>query len=263
MSAQSDLELLLRARYPLLYVATTEEERLEATLHTISDRLNQRPIYIWDFVEGYQGNPNDLGVAKRNPLSALEFVEKLPPPAAAMILLRDFHRFIEDVAVSRKLRNLARQLKSQPKNLILLAPTVQLPPELRDVITVVEFPLPQREEIRLELVKLCQSLGNIPAEPILDELIRACQGLTLERIRRVIGRIIALHGMLDGSHVDLILEEKRQICGKPKFSSFTPPKKRLPTLVVLITSRSGCCGAAVLFPSGHGAMGCPIRGGCC
>lgn len=52
MNAQSDLELLLRARYPLLYVTTTEEERLEATLHTISDRLNQRPIYIWDFRRG-------------------------------------------------------------------------------------------------------------------------------------------------------------------------------------------------------------------
>ncbi|BAC07629.1 AAA family ATPase [Thermosynechococcus vestitus] len=227
MSAQSDLELLLRARYPLLYVATTEEERLEATLHTISDRLNQRPIYIWDFVEGYQGNPNDVGVAKRNPLSALEFVEKLPPPAAAMVLLRDFHRFIEDVAVSRKLRNLARQLKSQPKNLILLAPTVQLPPELRDVITVVEFPLPQREEIRLELVKLCHSLGNIPPEPVLDELIRACQGLTLERIRRVIGRIIALHGMLDGSHVDLILAEKRQILRQTEILEFYPTQETI------------------------------------
>lgn len=227
MNAHADLELLLRARYPLLYIPTTEEERLEAVLHSISQRFNQRPLYIWDFVEGYQGNPNDSGVAKRNPLQALEFVEKLPASAAAIILLRDFHRFIEDVAISRKLRNLARLLKSQPKNLILLAPTVQLPPELRDVVTVVEFPLPRRLEIRAELISLCQSLGAIPPEPVLDELTRACQGLTLERIRRVIGRAIALHGTLEAGDVDLILEEKRQILRQTQILDFCPTQETI------------------------------------
>ncbi len=227
MNAHSDLELLLRARYPLLYIATTEEERLEGTFHAISQRLSQRPIYIWDFVEGYQGNENDRGTAKRNPLQALEFIEKLPPPAAAIILLRDFHRFIEDVAISRKLRNLARLLKSQPKNLILLAPTVQLPPELRDVVTVVEFPLPQPPEIRSELAKLCQSLGTLPPEPVLDQLVRACQGLTLERIRRVIGRAIALSGTLEATHVDLILEEKRQILRQTQILDFYPAQETI------------------------------------
>ena len=55
-------------------------------------------------VDGFQGNPNDAGFGKRNPLQALEFVEKLPVSAAAVLILRDFHRFLDDISVSRKLR---------------------------------------------------------------------------------------------------------------------------------------------------------------
>ena len=115
MSFQDELLLLLRARYPVIYVSTLEEERVEQAIAIGAQQLNNRSVYIWDFVDGYQGNPNDAGIARRNPLQALEHLEKLPESVAALFVLRDYHRFLDDVAISRKLRNLARRLKSQPK----------------------------------------------------------------------------------------------------------------------------------------------------
>jgi hypothetical protein len=73
------------------------------------------------------------------------------PPPAAVFVLRDFHRFLEDVAIARKLRNLARRLKAQPKNLIILAPQVAIPDDLSEVVTVVTFDLPNVEAIREEV----------------------------------------------------------------------------------------------------------------
>jgi len=119
MSFRNEFELLLRARYPLIYIPTYEEERVEVAIKEESQKQGNRTVYTWDFVDGYQGNPNDAGFGRRNPVQALEFVEKLPASAAAVFVLRDFHRFLEDVSVSRKLRNLAKLLKSQPKNLVI------------------------------------------------------------------------------------------------------------------------------------------------
>ena len=110
MIFREEFKLLLRARYSLIYIPTQEEERLETVIKEEATKQGNRQVYIWDFVDGYQGNPNDAGFGRRNPLQALEFVEKLHVSAPAVVILRDFHRFLDDVAISRRLRNLARFL---------------------------------------------------------------------------------------------------------------------------------------------------------
>ncbi len=224
MGFQEDLDLLLRARYPLIFIPSGEEERLEAILNTLQP---QRPVYIWDFVEGYQGNPNDAGFGKRNPLQALEFLEKLPVSAPAILVLRDFQRFLEDVAISRKLRNLSRLLKSQPKTILMVSPNLTIPPELADGITVLELPLPNTQEIETEIKTLWQQLGQPLPEVGVGALVRACQGLTLERIRRVLGQAIAKHNGLSLEDVDLILAEKRQILQQTQILDYFPATETL------------------------------------
>jgi hypothetical protein len=194
MSFNDEFELLLRARYPLIYIPTPEEERVEAAIAQSAKRLGDRAVYIWDFVDGYQGNPNDSGFGRRNPLQALEFVEKVAESAAAIFILRDFNRFLEDISVSRKLRNLSRRLKSQPKNIVIVTPQVVVPPDLAEVLTVLEFPLPNASEIKAEIGRLLAATGQSLSDKVLDELVRSSQGLSLERIRRVLTRAIASGG---------------------------------------------------------------------
>lgn len=227
MSFRDEFELLLRACYPVIYVPTQEEERVEAAIAQSAKQLGGRAVYIWDFVEGYQGNLNDAGFGRRNPLQALELVEKLPATAPAIFILRDFHRFLDDVAIARKLRNLARLLKSQPKNLVLLSPQVTIPDELAETITVQEFPLPQAIEIRTEIERLLGSLGQTLPSRTLDELVRSCQGLSLERIRRVLARAIATHSEIRPEDVELILQEKRQTIRQTQILDFYPATEQI------------------------------------
>ena len=226
-SFNTELNLLLRARYPILYIPTREEERVETAIAHCATTLGERTIYTWDFVEGYSGNPNDAGFGKRNPVQAIEFIEKLPPSAGAIFILRDFHRFLEDVSVARKLRNIARILKSQPKNIIILSPQVTIPDDLSEVLTVLEFPLPDAREIRQEIDRFLQALGQTSGGQsldgaVLDELVQSCQGLTIDRIRRVLARSVALHGALQAEDVALILEEKRQTIRQTQILDFCP-----------------------------------------
>ncbi|MBW4506763.1 MAG: AAA family ATPase [Scytonematopsis contorta HA4267-MV1] len=227
MSFRDEFKLLLRARYPLIYIPTYEEERVEASIRDEAAQQGNRPIYTWDFVDGYQGNPNDAGFGKRNPLQALELVEKLPASAPAVFILRDYHRFLEDVAIARKLRNLARLLKSQPKNIVILSPRVAIPDDLTEVLTVVEFPLPNGTEIKFEVERLLQATGNSLSGKFLDDLVRSCQGLSMERIRRVLAKAIAQKGELQPEDVDLVLEEKRQTIRQTQILDFIPATEQI------------------------------------
>lgn len=224
---KDEFELLLRARYPLIYIPTLEEERVEEAIAQCAKTQGNRAIYIWDFVEGYQGNPTDAGAGRRNPLQALEQVEKLNAAAPAIFILRDFHRFLDDVSVSRKLRNLARLLKSQPKNIVILSPQLAIPEDLSEVLTVLEFPLPDRTEIRCEIERLLAATGRSLESRILDEMVRSSQGLSMERIRRVLARAIATHGELRSEDVELILEEKRQTIRQTQILEFYPATEQI------------------------------------
>jgi AAA+ superfamily predicted ATPase len=227
MAFGTDLALLIRARYSLIYIPTIEEERVEKSIEQVARQLENRPVYTWDFVDGYQGNPNDRGFGKRNPLQALEFIDKLAPNDPGIFILRDYHRFLEDVSVARKLRNLGRKFKAEPKNLIILAPQISIPNDLGEAITILEFPLPNAEEIRSEIAKLLQATQQKLATQALDDLVRASQGLSLDRVRRVLGRAIAEHQSIEPADVESILEEKRQSIRQTQILDFYPTSAQM------------------------------------
>jgi hypothetical protein len=227
MSFKEEFELVLRARYPIIYISTLEEERAETAIAFCAQQQGNRPVYTWDFVDGYQGNPNDAGFGRRNPLQALESIDKLKPDAAAVIILRDFQRFLEDVAIARKLRNLSQKLKAQPKNIVIIASQIEIPSDLSEIITVLEFPLPTPSEIRQEIEKILAASSQVIGSKVVDELVRSCQGLSIERIRRVLAKAIANHGEIRPEDVDLVLEEKRQTIRQTQILDFYPATDKI------------------------------------
>ncbi len=227
MSFDEEFQLLLRACYPLIYITTPEEERVEQAIAQCTKTLSNRSVYIWDFVDGYQDNPNNQGFGRRNPLQALEFVEQLPQNVGGIFILRDFSRFLEDISISRKLRNLSRSLKSQRKNVVIIAPEVQIPAELSEFMTIIDFPLPTAKDIKTEVQRLLASTGQSLTDQLLDELVRSAQGLSLERIRRVLTRCIASHGAIEPEDVELILEEKRQSIRQTQILDFYPATEQI------------------------------------
>jgi len=220
MNFNTELVLFLKARYPIIYINTIEEDRVEYIIRKkVKTDLN-RSIYSWDFVDGYTNNPNNEGFAKRNPLQALELVERLNVETPTLILLKDFNRFLTDLSVSRKLRNISRILKLQPKTLIIIGADLTIPKELQDLITILEFKLPVKEEISDELKRLTNSLNIDIGSSLSDNLTQACQGLSLERIRRVLSKIIATYKTIDARSISVLLSEKKQIMSQTEILEY-------------------------------------------
>jgi len=230
MKFNNELALFLKARYPIIYVNTLEEDRVEYVIRkNIKTNLN-RSIYTWDFVDGYTNNPNNEGFAKRNPLQALELVERLNAETPALFLLKDFHRFLTDLSISRKLRNISKILKLQPKTLIIIGSDLIIPKELTDLITIVEFQLPLEEEISQELTRLTNSLNIKISSELFENIVRACQGLSLERIRRVLSKIIATYKTIDENSISVLLSEKKQIISQTEILEYSSVNEKITNL---------------------------------
>jgi hypothetical protein len=90
MKFNDELALFLKARYPIIYINTIEEDRVEYVIRkNIKTNLN-RSIYSWDFVDGYTNNPNNEGFAKRNPLQALELSRTFKCRNTCIIFIKRF-----------------------------------------------------------------------------------------------------------------------------------------------------------------------------
>jgi SpoVK/Ycf46/Vps4 family AAA+-type ATPase len=76
------------------------------------------------------------------------------------------------------------------------------------------------------LLRLFNSLGKNYDSEFLEILIRACQGLSIEKIRRALSKSIAKYGSINTETINLILIEKRQIISQTKILEFQETKSQ-------------------------------------
>nr|WRW10669.1 hypothetical protein ASMI102 [Ascoseira mirabilis] len=233
MTFQEELLILFQSRYPIIYILTIEEERVEYIIRdTILNQISGN-LYIWDFVKGYNFDPLKKEFGKRNPLEALEFIESINEYTPSIFILRDFKRFLKDLTISRKLRHILLVLKIQPKTIILIDSEAQIPNELKDHITLLKFQLPTPNEIIIEIGRITNNINpkifyeENSSERLLEQIICVCQGLSLEKIRRVLGKAIIIYKQIDENCIPLILAEKRQIISQTDLLEFWSVKSAL------------------------------------
>ena len=216
------LDLLIRSRTPILWIRSLEEERLERVLERAAARLGGRLLLRWDFIAGLRGGPGREGEASRNPLAALDLLSPLPADQGAILLLRDFHRYGEDAAVCRRLRNLAVELRQRPHTLVISAPEWRIPAELEDAVTVLDLPLPDGEEIAALLAEIATASGDPLPRELLEELTAACHGLSEQRVRQLAARALARRGRLGAEDLAEVLEEKRLAIARSELLEYCP-----------------------------------------
>ena len=227
---------LLKARFPLLYIQTWEEQRVIAQLTHIATDASKlkmpRKVFLWSSTRGLTGD----GVAKKedtkSPLAMLDIVEQLADPA--LVILKDFHSLLGannrplDPHVVRRLRDIVPILKQspKPKTLVIVAPTLVLPHDLQKDVQVVDFDLPTFDEILAvlnDMIAANKASGRIKIalkENDDKRLATAALGLTLQEAENAFARAMVEDGTLDVSDVDVILEEKQQIIRKTQILEF-------------------------------------------
>jgi len=225
-SADENIELLIRARYPVIYIESYEEDRVIPTIKKICERRGKE-YCEWACTEGFsttKEGKRKVDGSTRDPVAALEHVMK--SKLNAVYLLKDFHPFLNDYSVVRKLRDTSNSLKSSYKTIIILSPVLRIPRELEKEVTVVDFPLPDREELKEILGHMVKLVHRDPKIKVdltdedTDNLVQAALGLTASEAKQAFAKAIVCDASLSSADVSMILTEKEQIVRKAGYLEY-------------------------------------------
>ena len=222
---QSELEILIRARYPLIYLVSWEEQRVIRNLTRIASRLNKK-IFEWSITMGLVPSGTSIqsqrqkDTASQDPLVALDTVIEHVEPA--LYVFKDFHPFLkgQNMSVVRRLREIAESLKNTYKTIVIVSPMFQMPAELEKDLTVLDFDLPTEKDFRVLLSRIVNEVKNNPKLKIAlnaqaqEQIVHAMLGLTLSEAENVLARTLVQNRALNAQSVEVIHGEKKQIIRK-------------------------------------------------
>jgi SpoVK/Ycf46/Vps4 family AAA+-type ATPase len=224
------IDLMLRAHYPLLYIVSAEEEPVEGVLQQVAAHTQSpRVVFLWDIVRGW----SDTGADKGSVMAALSRVAKAADEDGAIFVLKDLHPVLQhptsdkSAPVVRELKNLAQELTRSRKTLVLISHTLELPAELMEAVTVIDFPLPDVTEIDYLITELVVPEKLQVKGLAREQLVKACQGLSRSRIRQVLAKALAAKQKVDETDIASVLEAKQQAIRQTGILEFFTPQTSL------------------------------------
>ena len=234
-SFSSELSQLLKARNSVLLIESFEEDRvLEAIQDVVTDTelvRTPRQIYTYTVTNGLR----KLGESKGQPQEPdLALKAALATKESSVFIFFDLHHYLGSSSrpampsVIRSIRDASNVFRSSGavSTLIIVSPTITLPPDLEKTVTVLDFPLPDEKQLHEVLSAIIDA--NAGSERIVinldesgrEQLVKASLGLTRNEAENAFARAIVRDGILDASDVSVVLEEKSQVVRKSGILEF-------------------------------------------
>ncbi len=180
------VEDMLKAYYPILYLTSFEYDRAKQKIKGIAKKLTtDYNFYEWNCVDGlYKRNLNtdDLSAIEdyEEPEQLLKKIaSEISNNLPEIYILEDFHGFIEERNIKVLLRQLAEQLRFYRKHIIIVSSVLTLPSELEKYVTVIEMALPDRDDLEQVLQRVTSSAKAEIDNELKKKLIDAALGMTV------------------------------------------------------------------------------------
>jgi SpoVK/Ycf46/Vps4 family AAA+-type ATPase len=191
---------------PLIYIRTSEEQRVGAILREVSRGV---PVWTWSLTEGLHRDacPAEPGTAE--PRAALDFIAA--HPEAGIFHLKDFHEPLrESPEIRRRLRDVYEACLDRGKFVAISSPVRLIPEEVERSILFLEL----RQPDLMELMGFLRQENRGASEEALLPLARALQGLTLDEARYALRRAAGSGKPLGPDCLPALLEEKRLLINR-------------------------------------------------
>ena len=251
---KQDLQNILKARFPLIFLRSAEESRaikciIDAHQALVSKfKMKDGELIRWSSVSGFvrhfpqPENPNrfrweEIDYAKKSGKNSfdesLSFLHKRlqteaiqKPNCQFTYLLPDWSTFIkpDDEFVARKIKELVisiQQRKTRPRmTLIILGLDWSIPPILRNYVHIVDLSLPNEEELYQDLFS-----KNIPKPEDARSLSVQAQGMTRQAVVQLVELMKAQNLLSNFQEAKrLLVEIKQQEIRKTGVLEYYPPQ---------------------------------------
>lgn len=236
-----ELDILIRARFPLVAVSTFEEVRFRRLIAVVAglDRHRAKGLFLWSRTRGLRqvAGPG-LGLGERpvpdtdDPLSVLEHIAQAE---RGLYILCDYGPYLApygqpEPLVVRRLRELAWAIKARPVTVLCVGPDFPELPTLEKEVKRVELPLPDEREVAALLDLELGRLADNPDVRLVvdgrtrDQLVQALLGLTETEIENALAKATITHRGIGPEALPLILDEKRSVIRQSGALTYSHPE---------------------------------------
>jgi len=232
---RTELQNLVRARYPLIHINTFEEDRCLGVVRAVAKHLDQH-LLVWSTSRGVvaiepASDPDGARHRLADLTAAIELFEELAVardrhPGGYIFVLLDPYPYLSERAANpiyrRRLRDLAINIRTKGyhANCLIISPSMAAPYELEKEITVVDFPMPGREEIGNYIATFIDRLaGNKSVRieqdaALVEKLVDASLGLTLTEVEAGLAKALVEDLALTSRDAEKLFRQKQQIIRK-------------------------------------------------
>lgn len=228
-----DLELLLNAHHPVLYLEAEEAERAQALLEHVADRLDLL-FLTWSPHRGLDHPlmPEPLEDTA-DPARCLQHIAS--SRHEAIYYLRDFVRtFADDATLTARLRETHQALWQHRGAIVLTGPSAsELPEDVGPLVTTVAIAPPSDEEYHQFVSDVLRDLRTRRAVRVemdgagVAKLLQQLRGLTFFEVKKVVTQAIAERWTLDASAIARALEAKKKVLRRTGVLEYSPAEHSL------------------------------------
>ena len=210
MNKETNINSLIRmhlaSRCPFLALISWEEERVLQHLEQVGPVFFDK-IYTWSVTNGFKlvnGNNEKLDEKYKGPLAALDFISSNKDKT--LFLLSDYHPYISEAKITRKIRELIHDLQANASSVIFISPKLKLPMELEKDVAILDYPLPTIDNIKSLFQQIEEGVSENPNLKInlnseeKQQLLNATLGLTENELKNVFAKALVSDSSLVHHH---------------------------------------------------------------
>ena len=228
-----DLQLLLKAHYPLILLETSEDERANALLAHLADQTNL-PFFTWTRTRGLSRAGIDAAVYQtRTPKECLSHIlsnQKLE----AIYHLHDFLPYVDEADIVSIFKELHQQFHRHRGAIVLTTDDAKaLPGALVQRFATVTLSPPTAAEYHCFLSDIVTDLRQRMTIHVgvdqddMVELIEHLRGLTLFEVQKIVTTALIETGSFDRSLLPKIFEGKKHIIQQSGVLEYFPATERM------------------------------------
>ena len=229
MLLNEELGLLIKSKYPLIYLESIDEEYCIRQLRQIASQQNL-VFYAWSATTGLQRDGGSgTFYQTREPVGMLRLLPDVirPNDEPALLVLKDMHKYLDDSFVLRLTRDLLNQIRNTKTTMVILAAEFKLPKDIENDTAHIIGGYPDEKEIAsilqettTELLKHNKQI-KISLDPTeKDKMVRSLKGLSIQQIRNIISQCIIDNNTLSISDLSVIEGAKKKIYDQEGFFEF-------------------------------------------
>ena len=233
MNTREEIGLLIKSRYPLLFLETADEDYSVIELKEIGSEQNLE-YFQWTLTGGLvRGDSQNAfyqsgapGIALK---TILDLLMKPQPWGAALYVMKDLTVHLNDPIILRLCKDILKQVNSRRDTLVFLSHSYNLPKELESSAVHIVGGYPDIKEIRrlirdsvTELTRWHDQMTVKLDDTEIEQLVLAFKGLTLQQIKNALHQAALDNNRLCIEDLVSIEKYKRRIYDQEGLLEFYP-----------------------------------------